>query len=105
MPVKKKAPKAKKVVTKARARSSAKPKPIGTVTHFYNKISVGIVKVKTPFQVGDTLKFVGKHGEFMQPITSMQYQHQPIEKAAKGHEVGIKVKEPVHEKDLVYLAK
>ena len=98
MPIKKtKAPAKKTVKIKA-------PKPIGVVTHFYDKISVGIVKAKAPFKVGDVLKFVGKHGEFEQPVASMQLMHEAVAKVAKGKEVGIKVKKPVYEKDLVYLA-
>ncbi|MFH0820211.1 MAG: hypothetical protein V1908_00395 [Candidatus Peregrinibacteria bacterium] len=107
MPTKKKSPampagrqakaKAKKVTVKG-------PKPVGLVTHFYGKINVGIIKLKSPVKIGDTLKFVGKHGEFTQPLTSMQFEHQPIAKAPKGKEVGIKVKKPVQEDDLVYLA-
>lgn len=101
MPVKKKKSPAKAKAKKAAAKG---PKPIGMVTHFYGKINVGIVKLKSPIKVGDTLKFVGKHGEFTQPLVSMQFEHQPIIKASKGKQVGIQVKKPVHENDLVYLA-
>ncbi len=112
MPVKKhalkkgKAVKAKKTPAKAKAKKAGvkAPKPIGMVTHFFNKIGVGIIKLKSPVKIGDKLKFVGKHGEFTQSLDSMQFKHEPIAKAPKGKQVGIRVKKPVHEKDLVYLA-
>lgn len=101
MPVKKKKSPAKAKAKKAAVKG---PKPIGIVTHFYGKIGVGIVKLKAAVKVGDHLKFVGKHGEFSQPLDSIQFDHAPLQKAAKGKEVGIKVIKPVYEKDLVYLA-
>ncbi len=106
MPVKKKSAAAdKKSPAKAKAKAKAVkgPKPIGMVTHFYGKIGVGIVKLKAPVKIGDTLRFVGKKGEFTQALDSMQFDHQPIAKAPKGKEVGIRLKKVVQEKDLVYM--
>lgn len=99
MPVKKKITAVKKSKVKAKA-----PKPVAQVTHFYNKISVGILKLKAPLKVGDTLRFVSKKGEFTQTVDSMQFEHEPIAKAPRGKQVGIRVKKPVHERDLVFLA-
>lgn len=101
----KKSPCKKCKVEKVKKAKGASPKPIGVVTHFYDRISVGIVKVKSPIKVGDTLHFMGKKGESKQAIHSMQLSHKPIEKAPKGKEVGIKLNKPVHEKDLIYLVK
>lgn len=81
------------------------PKPIGKITHFYDKIGVGIVKLAAGLKVGEVLHFKGKKGEFTQEITSMQFNHKPIEKAAKGKEIGIKMDQKVQEGDLVYRAK
>ena len=36
----------------------AKEKPIGKVIHYYDKISVAIVKLDKKFSVGKTVKFV-----------------------------------------------
>jgi hypothetical protein len=81
------------------------PKSIGKVTHFYDKINVGIVKFSAAVKLGEVLRFKGKKTEFVQAITSMQFDHKPIEKASRGKEVGIKLNEKVNEGDLVYRTK
>jgi hypothetical protein len=87
-------------------KSAAKAqKPIGTVTHFYNQISVAIVRFKEPILVGTILHFKGATTDFKHPVTSMQFNHQPILKAPKGKLIGLKVKKRVREGDKVHRAK
>ena len=78
-------------------------KKIGVVTHFYDKIGVGIVKFDSGVKVGDKLKFSGHNQEFEQIISQMQFDHKDIEEAKKGQEVGIKLDNKVKEGDIVYL--
>jgi putative protease len=70
-------------------------KPLGKVTHYYDKIEVAIVELAGGLKVGDTVKFVGKGREFEQPVESIQVEHVQVEKAKKGDVVGIKVAQPV----------
>lgn len=93
---------AKKVLVKRAPKKSALPKPIGKVTHYYDRIGVGIVKLAALVKLGEVLRFHGKHGEFIQAITSLQFDHKSIAKGAKGKDVGIKVNQPVYEGDLVF---
>ncbi len=75
-------------------------KKVGKISHYYNHLGVAIIEVKSPFSVGDTLKFV-KHGSgeeiFQQVISSIQENHKSIDKTKKGMSVGIKVDKIVHE--------
>lgn len=66
---------------------------VGSVTHYYDKIGVAIVKADKAVKVGDKVKF-GEDG-FEQTIESMQFDHKPLEKTKKGQEVGIKVDKKV----------
>jgi len=78
---------------------------IGTVTHYYGKIGVGIVKLSGTVKVGDTLHFVGHSSDFTQAVDSIQIKHEQVESAKKGDEVGIKINQKVHEGDEVFLVK
>ncbi len=78
-------------------------KKIGTITHFFDNISVGIIKLEGDIKIGDRVKFQGATTNFEQEITSMQYEHENIESAKKGQEVGVKTNEKVREGDDVYL--
>ncbi len=80
----------------------AEKKPIGEITHFYNKIGVAIVKFNRNVEKGMMANFKGTHTDFSQKIDSMQFDHKDIEVAKKGQEVGIRVSEKVHEGDKVY---
>ncbi len=78
-------------------------KLVGKITHFFNKISVAVVKLTDDeLNVGDTIHIKGKTTDFNQQVSSMQIEHQSIEKAKKGDEIGMKVDSPVHENDEVY---
>lgn len=75
---------------------------IGKITHFFGKISVGVIKLSGELKVGDTIKIVGGNREFSQTVSSMQVEHQNIETAKPGDDVGMKVDQPVKEDDVVY---
>lgn len=78
-------------------------KLIGEITHYFGKINVAVLKVTDDeVKIGDTIHIKGKHTDFSQTINSMQVEHQNIETAKQGDEIGLKVDQPVHEKDEVY---
>ena len=79
-----------------------KDKKVGKVTHYYNHLGVGIVKLSGPLVNGDTIRVVGHGREFQQTVGSMQLEHQALEKAKKGQEIGLKVDQKVKEGDVVY---
>jgi len=83
--------------------ASKEPKPIGVVTHFYGNLEVAIVKFSKSVAVGTIVRFKGATTDFAQTIDSMQFDHKAIETAKKGQQVGIKVKDKVHEGNEVYL--
>lgn len=71
---------------------------IGVITHYFDKISVGIIKLEAPLKKGETIKI----GEVEQPVDSMQVDHQDIDEAKPDQEVGVKVSQKVREGDEVY---
>lgn len=77
-------------------------KEIGKVTHFYDRLSVAIIKLTDKLNVGETLHVFGKHTDFTQVADSLQIEHTQVEGAKKGEEIGIKVGQAVHEGDRVF---
>ena len=77
-------------------------KHIGEVTHWYDKIGVAVLKLKSVLKIGDKLKI--KHGEkeFEHSVDSMQIDHLPVESAKKGDEVAVKLAEKAKEGALIY---
>jgi hypothetical protein len=75
---------------------------IGEIVHYYDKIGVAVIKVLSPLKVGDRVKISGHDNEFEQTIASMQVEHQNIDQAKKGDDVGVKLDQPARNGDEVY---
>ncbi|MCR4347687.1 MAG: hypothetical protein NUV55_10880 [Sulfuricaulis sp.] len=107
----KSAPKAKRVTTR---KPAAMPKPaappgmerIGVVTHYFNHLSVAILKLeKGALRVGDLIHIKGHTSDFPQPVDSMEIDHVHVNEARPGQSFGLRVKEHAREHDVVYKAK
>ena len=57
---------------------------------------------KDGVRVGDTLYYKGHTTHFKQRVDSLQINHQTVEQASSGEEVGIRVKSRTRENDLVF---
>ena len=75
---------------------------VGTVTHYFAKPRVVVIKLDAPINVGDVLHFHGHTTDFTQEIASMEIDHERIESAEIGSEVAIRVDERVRGHDKVY---
>jgi len=80
----------------------AEKKPTGIVSNYFGHVKVAAIKLDKGLKVGDTVEFKGGEVDFEQKIKSMQIQHEKVEKAKKGDEIGIKVKGKVRKGYRVY---
>lgn len=80
-----------------------KGKQIGKITHYFNKIGVGVVELEVKLKVGDSIVIATSNGDFEQAVDSMQVEHDQVTKAKKGDAVGLKVDQAVKEGNTVYL--
>ncbi len=80
----------------------AEEKLIGKVSHYFTKISVGIIELEDTVKVGDTIHIKGATTDFTQQVESMQIEHESINEAKAGQSIGLEVNEPVRENDKVY---
>ena len=76
---------------------------VGKVSHYFDKISVAVIKVSSEFKVGDEVCFIGSQtGIVKTKIESIQKNKNSMAKAEKGDEVGIKVPSMAKVGDDVY---
>lgn len=68
---------------------------LGTVTHYFDKISVAIIKLQANLKIGDRVLIADLEGNFSQTVKSMQINRQDVNTAGRGDLVGIKVIRPV----------
>jgi hypothetical protein len=78
---------------------------VGEVVHVFDKIMVAVLRLTGGIRQGDRLHFLGRLTDFEEQLTSMQVEHQPVEAAAAGSEVAVKLGQPVRRGDAVYLLK
>lgn len=85
-----------------------KEKKVGDITHFFDKISVAIIKVAKgqKVKVGDNLHYKNKSGsvDFTEPVESMQIFKEQVQAAKAGEEAGVKVSQKVGDGVEVFLA-
>lgn len=66
-------------------------KKIGTVSNYFEHISVAAIKLDAPLKKGDSIRIIGGDTDFEQRVDSIQIHHQSVSSAKKGDEIGIKV--------------
>lgn len=105
-PLRKKTAKNRPRAHKAKALTAKtvvkKEKLIAGVVHYFSKIKVAILKMKSDLKINDKIHIKGFTTDFTQIVASMQINHNPVEIVKKGQEIGILVKNKVRHKDKVY---
>jgi putative protease len=76
---------------------------IGSVIKFFDKPSIAAVKLDFgELAIGDTIHVKGNNTDFTQKIETLEFDHQPVQKAVRGQFTGIKLSQPAKPFDLVY---
>jgi len=70
-------------------------KQVGVVSNYFANVKVAAVRLTGPLKIGDKVKIVGGGAEAEQVVKSMQIQHEKVEKAKKGDEIGVKFSKKV----------
>ena len=76
---------------------------VGSVSHYYGGIGVAGITVTGKLRVGDTIHVVGHTSDFTQTVDSMQIDHEQVEEAGSGDQIGIKVVDRARVHDDVFL--
>lgn len=64
---------------------------VGKVTHFYDQIHVATVKLDKAVRQGEVWHIKGAHDNTTFKVKSMQLDHETIDGASRGKEIGVKV--------------
>ena len=73
---------------------------IGTVTHYFTRIGVAVLRLSGDIRIGDTI--LGHTTEFTQKVSSLEIEHHQVPAAHAGMEVALLVADLVRKGDLVY---
>jgi putative protease len=77
-------------------------KEIGTVSHYFGKPQVAAIVLTDGLKVGDKISIQGHTTDFEMVVDSIQIEHDSLDQAVAGDNIGIKVPEKVREHDVVF---
>ena len=75
---------------------------IGEVMTYYANIGVAAVELSGGIKVGDTIIFRGITTDMEHKVDSMQIEHESVQEAKAGDQIGIKISGKVRKNDRVY---
>jgi len=70
-------------------------KQIGIVSNYFDHVNAAAIKLTDSLKAGETIRIVGGEIDFEQKVGEMQIQHEKINSAKSGDEIGLKIKERV----------
>tara|TARA_B100001750_G_C15247446_1_gene466060 strand:+ start:87 stop:344 length:258 start_codon:yes stop_codon:yes gene_type:complete len=80
-----------------------KEQEIGYVSNFMGNISVAIIEMtKGTLKKGDAIHIKGNTTDITETVSSMQIEHEIVDKVKKNDSLGLKVKKKVRKRDKVY---
>ncbi len=77
---------------------------VGEITHFFDKVSVAVVRANDTISVGDRIRVYDHQGNIVveQTIESMEIDKQKQQSVEAGTDFGLKLEGPAKEGYLVY---
>ena len=75
---------------------------IGTVMTFYANVEVAAIELTDSVKVGDTIIFRGFTTDMEHKVDTMQIEHESVQEAKAGDQIGIKIPGKVRKNDRVY---
>ena len=80
-----------------------KEQEIGYISNFMGNISVAIIETtKGTLKTGDAIHIKGNTTDITETVSSMQIEHEIVDKVKKNDSLGLKVKKKVRKRDKVY---
>ncbi|MDO8514594.1 MAG: translation elongation factor-like protein [bacterium] len=78
-------------------------KQIGTVTHWYDKLGVAVVKLTAKLAKGDRIKIKKGVEEFEETVSSLQIDRADVASAKKGDDAAMRLTQRAKEGAAVFL--
>ncbi|MEX0785813.1 MAG: translation elongation factor-like protein [Dehalococcoidia bacterium] len=75
---------------------------VGVINDYFAKINVAGIDLEATLHAGDTIHIRGHTTDLEQVVESMQVEHEQVDEAGPGAQIGIKVKDRCRGGDVVY---
>ena len=75
---------------------------LGKVADYFAHVGAIRLRLEHDLSVGDLIHIKGHQTDFTQTVESMQIEHEEVQAAKNGNDIGIKTKEKAHHGDTVF---
>ncbi len=82
--------------------AEAKMEEVGRVGGFFAHVSVAMIELTAPLQIGDRVYIKGHTSDLQQAVESLQIDRAPVQAAQAGQSVGLKVNDRCRKNDVIY---
>ena len=82
--------------------AEAKMEEVGRVGGFFAHVSVAMIELTAPLQIGDRVYIKGHTTDLQQAVESLQIDRAPVQAAQAGQSVGLKVNDRCRKNDVIY---
>lgn len=75
---------------------------VGKVRHYYTRLGVVIVALRSRIKIGDTVQIIGCNSDYTHKINCIEKDHVNVQSAQGGDDVAIRFSGRIKEHDVIY---
>ncbi|MDD9872406.1 MAG: hypothetical protein OXU65_02705 [Deltaproteobacteria bacterium] len=82
--------------------AASRPVAVGRVRHYFPRAGAAVVTLSDELRLGDWVHICGEHSDFVQRVSSLARDGEPVRRGGPGQEIGLALEERARPGDRVF---
>lgn len=82
--------------------AASRPVAVGRVRHYFPRAGAAVVTLSEELRLGDWVHIYGEHSDFVQRVSSLARDGEPVRRGGPGQEIGLALEERARPGDRVF---
>lgn len=82
--------------------AASRPVAVGRVRHYFPRAGAAVVTLSDELRLGDWVHIYGEHSDFVQRVSSLARDGEPVRRGGPGQEIGLALEERARPGDRVF---
>lgn len=82
--------------------AASRPVAVGRVRHYFPRAGAAVVTLSEELRLGDWVHICGEHSDFVQRVSSLARDGEPVRRGGPGQEIGLALEERARPGDRVF---
>jgi len=82
--------------------AASRPVAVGRVRHYFPRAGAAVVALSKELHLGDWVHICGEHSDFVQRVSSLARDGEPVRRGGPGQEIGLALEERARPGDRVF---